>query len=269
MTEAEFKAAQAAQVARVAAVRDDLRNENEQIRNVLGELVRGIRWWAAQEDGIPEEVAPAFHRAMMLLRWEYSGGVDSESLASEMGGGAVSDDNKPPAWTGDEGVDRGLELLWEAGYRDDAAYIAGKVYRLRAQASETARALDRFKDAYLHAERHVGVLGDREEAVEQQRDVLQAGNTRMAVALRFLRDRYKCRLLPGDVELGDTDEEADRVYEAGHQTDEWVYSLICTALGYIGVKPPCPKRQDAPCWFHVQDGDVRRCVFCQRQQPPQ
>lgn len=33
---------------------------------LLRELVRGIRWWAAQEDGVPDEVWEAYKKAVWI-----------------------------------------------------------------------------------------------------------------------------------------------------------------------------------------------------------
>ena len=52
-------------------------------RELIGGLVDGIRWWAAQEDGIPQEVCKAFNDAMGYLGWEYSTQVDTDALANQ------------------------------------------------------------------------------------------------------------------------------------------------------------------------------------------
>jgi hypothetical protein len=47
---------------------------------IIADLVNGIRWWAAQEDGIPSEVWDAFGAAMLRLGWSFSTPTDLAAL---------------------------------------------------------------------------------------------------------------------------------------------------------------------------------------------
>lgn len=47
--------------------------------SVLANLVNAVRWWGAQEDGIPAEVAPAFNAAHLALGWSLSHPMDFDA----------------------------------------------------------------------------------------------------------------------------------------------------------------------------------------------
>lgn len=61
-------------------------NPSDRLRAVMAELVHGIDRWAADEDGIPEEMGEAYCAARILLGWEFTGGVDSAALAALQAG---------------------------------------------------------------------------------------------------------------------------------------------------------------------------------------
>ncbi|WP_420994084.1 hypothetical protein ACKI2N_001820 [Cupriavidus sp. 30B13] len=48
----------------------------------LAEMVKAMRWWGAQEDGIPAECGKAFDSAMLALGWSYSHPQDLKVLAA-------------------------------------------------------------------------------------------------------------------------------------------------------------------------------------------
>lgn len=51
-------------------------------KRLIGDLVNHMRWWAAQEDGLPPEVYETFNAAMLRLGWSYSTEVDCAALST-------------------------------------------------------------------------------------------------------------------------------------------------------------------------------------------
>lgn len=60
-----------------------LRSQHERDGRLIGDLVNHMRWWAAQEDGLPPEVYETFNAAMLRLGWSYSTEVDLAALEEE------------------------------------------------------------------------------------------------------------------------------------------------------------------------------------------
>lgn len=60
---------------------DRLEAELSNVKRLLGCLVQGMEWWAAQEDGIPGELAMEYTQARGALNWEYYTTQQAEALA--------------------------------------------------------------------------------------------------------------------------------------------------------------------------------------------
>ena len=78
-------------------------------RELIGGLVDGIRWWAAQEDGIPQEIAGAFNDGMALLGWTYSTSVDTSALTESQSENALLKDKWVPVG---ERLPNDQEFVW-------------------------------------------------------------------------------------------------------------------------------------------------------------
>ncbi|WP_425953019.1 hypothetical protein [Ralstonia pseudosolanacearum] len=57
--------------------------QQDQSKVVLANLVNAVRWWGAQEDGIPAEVASAFNAAHLALGWSLSHPMDFNAAHQE------------------------------------------------------------------------------------------------------------------------------------------------------------------------------------------
>lgn len=60
---------------------DRLEAELSNVKRLLGYLVQGMDWWAAQEDGLPGELAMEYTQARGALNWEYYTTQQTEALA--------------------------------------------------------------------------------------------------------------------------------------------------------------------------------------------
>lgn len=64
------------------------RNGDALLRNVLGNLIRAARWWAAQEDGVPGEVWGAYSAACAILGWRTNGQETPPAIMADDASGA-------------------------------------------------------------------------------------------------------------------------------------------------------------------------------------
>lgn len=68
---------------RLAKVEAESAEKQLALRALLGDLVAGIEWWAAQEDGVPDHVFGAYSRARIELCWADDGSVMARAAAVE------------------------------------------------------------------------------------------------------------------------------------------------------------------------------------------
>ena len=64
-----------------------LRAENERLREVLSDILIGVRHWARDEDGIPEEMIDPYSEGEFVLGWcvKQMAPLDSRSAALDAG----------------------------------------------------------------------------------------------------------------------------------------------------------------------------------------
>ena len=133
-------------------------------RELIGGLVDGIRWWAAQEDGIPQEVCKAFNDAMGYLGWEYSTQVDTDALANQPAPDSpvdVGEVAEAIAWLrrapsfASPPTDEAIADLIESLAKQVEGHEDAELGRLRNEKSQAIRAIElAVKDTTWYAERN-------------------------------------------------------------------------------------------------------------------
>lgn len=75
-----------AELDRLCAENKELRAEVEALRADAAELLNAIAWWAAQEDGYPENVVPAIAALKGRLGWVFDPASDRARPNAELSG---------------------------------------------------------------------------------------------------------------------------------------------------------------------------------------
>lgn len=93
----------------------------EEWKSAAADAVYAMRWWAAQEDGVPEEVAPVFMKLHTLLGWSISCAADQSAVRALLQSAQAA----PALNTSSVGSDFD-DLLREDGTLEQCEKIANK-----------------------------------------------------------------------------------------------------------------------------------------------